>query len=249
MTQRLLPLLLSLVPVLLGFAPAKGGEPLKVLATVPDLKDIAENIGGERIQATSLLRGSENLHTVRVRPSMMVALRRADVLLQSGSYQVERLRRRGELTKEPDIPIRDDKRLLSECEFRPGRLHGAIGGEAPVVDQEMGRLRPALGGRPPIREEPREGQLLPQPELMPRERRGVEVEIAGRDVARFVSEPGIIERPGRAHALVRSCRQRCSPGKRGVGRASSFEAPGQRQLMRNLELGLPGERRRGGQDE
>lgn len=58
--------------------------PLRVVATLPDLADIANRIGGERVQVTSLTKGRENLHHVVARPSHLVALSRADVLIQVG---------------------------------------------------------------------------------------------------------------------------------------------------------------------
>jgi zinc/manganese transport system substrate-binding protein len=83
MRQLFRTLFASLACVLLTTA-ARAEDPLRVVATVPDLKDIAEVIGGERVELTCLSKGSENLHNVRVRPSMMVSIRRADMLLQSG---------------------------------------------------------------------------------------------------------------------------------------------------------------------
>lgn len=83
MTLSRLLFLTLLLPLTSGLAGARGG-PLKVVTTVPDTKDIAEIVGGERVSVKSLTKGSENMHHIRVRPSMMVALRRADVLIQIG---------------------------------------------------------------------------------------------------------------------------------------------------------------------
>jgi len=60
------------------------GAPLRIVATLPDLADIATRIGGERVQVMSLTKGRENLHHVVARPSHLVALSRADVLIQVG---------------------------------------------------------------------------------------------------------------------------------------------------------------------
>lgn len=57
---------------------------LRVVATIPDLADIAREIGGERVDVTTLTKGRENLHRVVSRPSHLVALSRADVLVQVG---------------------------------------------------------------------------------------------------------------------------------------------------------------------
>jgi zinc/manganese transport system substrate-binding protein len=78
-----------LLPVLLfGFtrqAAAVGSiEPLKVVATIPDLADIAREIGGDRLSIFSIAKGRENAHAVQVRPSTLVAVNNADVFLEMG---------------------------------------------------------------------------------------------------------------------------------------------------------------------
>ncbi|MCB9913530.1 MAG: zinc ABC transporter substrate-binding protein [Planctomycetes bacterium] len=81
--RALLPLLVCLAASPLWAAgPAR--DPLQIVASVPDLAEIATAVGGPRVQVTSLTKGSENLHSVRVRPSMLVAVRRADVFLEAG---------------------------------------------------------------------------------------------------------------------------------------------------------------------
>lgn len=83
---------LALLPWTMSFgAPARPavttaapkGE-LQVLATIPDLAQIAREIGGEEVEVTSIARGTENLHNVQIRPSTIVAASRADIFLQVG---------------------------------------------------------------------------------------------------------------------------------------------------------------------
>jgi len=57
---------------------------LLVVTTIPDLADIAREVGGDRVEVRSLSKGTENLHQVPVRPSMVVALNKADLLLEMG---------------------------------------------------------------------------------------------------------------------------------------------------------------------
>lgn len=57
---------------------------LKVVTTIPDLKDIAKEIGKEHVSAKSIARGMENIHSVVLRPSHLVAVRKADVFIQIG---------------------------------------------------------------------------------------------------------------------------------------------------------------------
>ena len=59
-------------------------EKLRVVTTIPDLKSLAEAVGGDLVEVESLTRGTQNFHEAEVRPSMMLKLRRADVLIENG---------------------------------------------------------------------------------------------------------------------------------------------------------------------
>jgi len=63
---------------------AQGARKLRVVATIPDLKSLAEAVGGDLVDVDSLTRGTQNFHEAEVRPSMMLKLRRADVLIENG---------------------------------------------------------------------------------------------------------------------------------------------------------------------
>jgi zinc/manganese transport system substrate-binding protein len=58
---------------------------LKVVATTPDLGAIAKEIGGTAIQVTSLAKSTEDPHFVDAKPSHVVTLNRADVLIEGGA--------------------------------------------------------------------------------------------------------------------------------------------------------------------
>jgi ABC-type Zn uptake system ZnuABC Zn-binding protein ZnuA len=64
--------------------PSTPAEPLRVVATIPDLADIAVQIGGERVSVQSIARGKENTHAVPIRPSHLVAMNKADLFVQVG---------------------------------------------------------------------------------------------------------------------------------------------------------------------
>ncbi len=57
---------------------------VNVVASVPDLGDMAQRIGGERVKVTVLASGREDLHGVPARPSFIPKLNRADLLLTLG---------------------------------------------------------------------------------------------------------------------------------------------------------------------
>src|SRR2546425_230758 len=65
-------------------AGAEGARKLRVVATIPDLKSLTEAVGGDLVDVDSLTRGTQNFHEAEVRPSMMLKLRRADVLVENG---------------------------------------------------------------------------------------------------------------------------------------------------------------------
>lgn len=59
-------------------------DPLRVVCTIPDLADLARTIGGDRVDVTSICKGTENTHAVVTKPSHLVAVSRADVFVEVG---------------------------------------------------------------------------------------------------------------------------------------------------------------------
>ena len=84
--MRRFSLLLALALTLAGvLGPgAEAARKLKVVATIPDLKSLTEAVGGDLVEVDSLTRGTQNFHEAEVRPSMMLKLRRADVVVENG---------------------------------------------------------------------------------------------------------------------------------------------------------------------
>jgi len=77
--------LIALVLTLgLGILSAHGADKIRVVTTIPDLKSLAEAVGGNLVEVDSLTRGNQNFHEAEVRPSMMLKLRRADALIENG---------------------------------------------------------------------------------------------------------------------------------------------------------------------
>src|SRR5262249_44624668 len=52
--------------------------------TIPDLADIARNIGGDLLDIKSLATGVEDIHAVPMKPSFAALLNRADIVLLVG---------------------------------------------------------------------------------------------------------------------------------------------------------------------
>lgn len=72
--------LLLLLPV----GPSLAAEPIQVAATVPNLGAIAREVGGDQVKVTTIATGQQDLHFVDPKPSFIVLLRRADLLLVNG---------------------------------------------------------------------------------------------------------------------------------------------------------------------
>ncbi len=57
---------------------------IRVVTTTTDLKALTDAVGGELVDVDALARGSQNPHDLEVRPSLMVKVRRADLLVING---------------------------------------------------------------------------------------------------------------------------------------------------------------------
>ena len=82
--RRLLCLALALGAIALPARIVDGADKIRVVTTIPDLKALTEAVGGDLVDVESLTRGSQNFHEVEVRPSIMLKIRRADVLVENG---------------------------------------------------------------------------------------------------------------------------------------------------------------------
>ena len=64
---------------------SRAGAGLKVVATTPDYAALARAIGGDEIALKTLAKPTEDPHFVDARPSHIVTLNRADLLIESGA--------------------------------------------------------------------------------------------------------------------------------------------------------------------
>jgi zinc/manganese transport system substrate-binding protein len=63
---------------------AEAADKVRVVATTTDLKALTEAVGGSLVEVDALARGNQNAHDLEVRPSLMVKVRRADLLVING---------------------------------------------------------------------------------------------------------------------------------------------------------------------
>ncbi len=135
-----------------AFSPAGGAEKLRCVATIPDLADLLREVGGERVEVTSLAKGPENLHAFVSRPSHLVAVAKADALFQVGLSL--------ELAYVPALI--EGSRNFKVFPGAPGFFNLSEGWEAiqvPVVlTRQAGDVHPQ--GNPHMNLDPRAGRFL-----------------------------------------------------------------------------------------
>jgi zinc/manganese transport system substrate-binding protein len=74
----------ALILLALALPGAASAEPLKVVTTIETLADLARRVGGDRVSVVSLSHGYQDPHFVEAKPSLMVMLNQADLLIDVG---------------------------------------------------------------------------------------------------------------------------------------------------------------------
>lgn len=144
------PLLVMLAMLALDAMPRDAHAKLTVVATVPDLAAIAMEVGGEHVSVTSIANGREDPHYVDARPSHVVALNRADVLLAVGlELEIGWLPSLQRQARNPKIAA-GGRGFIETAQFITPL-------EMPTVrvDRSMGDVHP--GGNPHFTYDPRQG--------------------------------------------------------------------------------------------
>ncbi len=59
-------------------------HPLKVVTTLPDYAVIAKAIGGDRVDVQAIVKGEQDAHFIRPKPSFVDMVRKADILIDTG---------------------------------------------------------------------------------------------------------------------------------------------------------------------
>jgi zinc/manganese transport system substrate-binding protein len=65
-------------------SPIAARAELKIVTTASDYADIAKQIGGDKVEVHSVMKGPENVHNVMAKPTEMVQLNKADLFVHSG---------------------------------------------------------------------------------------------------------------------------------------------------------------------
>ena len=65
-------------------APRPAAAALRVVSSIPTLGSLAKEVGGDRVEVESLGKGYQDPHFVEPKPSLMLVLNKADLLLHVG---------------------------------------------------------------------------------------------------------------------------------------------------------------------
>jgi zinc/manganese transport system substrate-binding protein len=129
--------LIIALAVLATFGGSAGAaDKIRVVATTTDLKALTEAVGGDLVDVDALARGNQNPHDLEVRPSLMVKVRRADLLIMNGL----------ELDQWAEVVVQgaNNSKVIPGA---PGRVDASAGIrvlEVPTtrVDRSMGDVHP-----------------------------------------------------------------------------------------------------------
>ena len=131
---RLVPACVLLVGLLA--ISAQGADKIRVVTTTTDLKALTEAVGGGLVEVDALARGNQNPHDLEVRPSLMVKVRRADILVLNGL----------ELDQWADVVVQgaNNPKVIPGAPGRVDASAGILVLEVPTtrVDRSMGDVHP-----------------------------------------------------------------------------------------------------------
>ena len=63
------------------------GAPVKIVTVIEDFASIARSVGGRHVEVNTLIKGARDLHAVNPKPSMVMKLRKADMIMRLGMKQ------------------------------------------------------------------------------------------------------------------------------------------------------------------
>ena len=130
----------STLPALIALGLLAGGaaaaDKIRVVTTTTDLKSLTEAVGGDLVEVDALARGNQNPHDLEVRPSLMVKVRRADLLITNGL----------ELDQWAEVVVQgaNNPKVIPGAPGRIDASQGILVLEVPTgkVDRSMGDVHP-----------------------------------------------------------------------------------------------------------
>ncbi len=127
---------------------------LRVVATLPEVADLVHQIGGDRVEVTTIAAGTQDPHKVPVKPSFVTKLNRADALVVNGlGLEHAFLPALLEVASNPKI-------LPTGPAYIDASVHVPVLEVPTSQNREQGELHPL--GNPHIALDPVRGKLMAQ---------------------------------------------------------------------------------------
>jgi zinc/manganese transport system substrate-binding protein len=135
-------------PLFAASAPAK----LNIVSTTPDFGALAREVGGDRVDVTTLAKPTEDPHFVDAKPSFVVKLNRADALLEGGA----------ELETGWLPPLLEGARNARLAAGKPGLIRCSDGVTMLEIPKDLDRSKGDLhgAGNPHFMTDPLNGRAL-----------------------------------------------------------------------------------------
>jgi len=139
--------------LLLGSLTAAAHAKVRVVSTLQDFASIAQAVGGDRVETTSLAKGYQDPHFVDAKPSFVLQLSRADLLIAAGL----------ELEIGYLPPLIDQSRNDKIHPGNPGYLDASAGCD--ILQRPSGQVTRAMGdvhpyGNPHYWTDPANGHVI-----------------------------------------------------------------------------------------
>lgn len=155
MTRRGLTIFLACTLIAWGVAASPASAAIKILATTEDLAALVQEVGGDRVQVEALARGYQDPHFVEPKPSFILKLHAADLLVVVGR----------ELEQAWLPPLITQSRNRRIQPGGPGYLDASL--NARILDIPTGQITRAMGdvhplGNPHYWLDPDNGLLIAQ---------------------------------------------------------------------------------------
>lgn len=126
--------------------------PLRIVTVTEDFASIATSIGGQHVVVDSLVKGSRNLHSINPKPSMVMAVKKADLLIRLGMGQDSWIDELIQVARNSKIFF--DKPGYLDCSIEVKKLGIPIG----KIDGSMGDVHKA--GNPHYWLNPENGKVI-----------------------------------------------------------------------------------------
>lgn len=106
--------------------------PVKVVTVTEDFASITRSVGGDLVEVTSLVKGSRNLHNITPKPSMVIAVKNADLLVRLGMQQDAWIDGLIQVARNPNLyqgrsGYLDSSVTIQKLEVPTGKIDGSMG--------------------------------------------------------------------------------------------------------------------------